>query len=44
MVEATLFLMGFTCITTVYEISKTGRTAKSDKAKKSKDYYKRVFK
>jgi len=44
MTEAILFLVGFTCVTSVYEIAKTGKTTKSDKARGSKDYYKRVLK
>lgn len=44
MAEAILFLLGFTCVTTVYEIAKTGKTQKSDKARKAKDYYKRILK
>ena len=44
MIEAILFIVGFTCVTTVYEIAKTGKTQKSDKARNSKDYYKRILK
>jgi len=44
MAEAIMFLVGFTCVTTVYEIAKTGKSQKSDKARNSKDYYKRILK
>lgn len=36
MVESLLlFALGFTCVTSVYEISKTGKSSKSDKVRKS---------
>ncbi len=44
MTEAILFVIGFTCVSSIYEIAKTGKTTKSDKARGSKDYYKRVLK
>lgn len=44
MIEVMSFLVGFTCITTVYEIAKSGKTTNSDKARKSKDYYTKLFK
>lgn len=34
MTEAMLFLLGFTCITCVYEIAKTGRQGKTEKIRK----------
>lgn len=30
-----MFVLGFTCVTSVYEISKTNRSSKSDRVKKS---------
>lgn len=30
-----MFVLGFTCVTSVYEISKTNRNSKSDRVKKS---------
>lgn len=30
-----LFALGFTCVISVYEISKTGKSSKSDKVRKS---------
>lgn len=44
MTEAILFLLGFTCVSTIYEISKTGKVQKTDSLKKAKDTYKRILK
>lgn len=35
MANAILFLLGFTSVTTVYEIAKTGKKVKSDNVKKA---------
>ena len=35
MTEAMLFVLGFTCITGVYEIAVTGKKSKSDKVQKA---------
>lgn len=44
MAEALLFLLGFTSVTTVYEIAKTGKKTKSDKANRGLDSWKRQCK
>lgn len=41
MAEALLFLLGFTSVTTVYEIAKTGKKTKSDKVNSAVDVWKR---
>lgn len=42
--EALLFLLGFTSVTTVYEIAKTGKKTKSDKVNRAVDTWKRKSK
>lgn len=44
MAEALLFLLGFTSVTTVYEIAKTGKKTKSDKVNRAVDAWKRQYK
>ena len=34
-----LFALGFTCVTSVYEISKTGKSSKSDKVRRSAEKF-----
>lgn len=41
MTNAVLFLLGFTSITSIYEIAKTGRQTKSSNVKKSVGVLKR---
>lgn len=36
-----LFLLGFTSVTTVYEIAKTGKRTKSDKVNRAVDSWKK---
>ena len=35
MAEAVLFLLGFTSVTAIYEIAKSGKRTKSDKVKRA---------
>lgn len=44
MAEAFLFLLGFTSVTAVYEIAKTGKKTKSDKVNRATDSWKRQCK
>lgn len=44
MAEAFLFLLGFTSVTAVYEIAKTGKKTKSDKIIRAADSWKRQCK
>lgn len=44
MAEAFLFLLGFTSVTAVYEIAKTGKSSKSDKVKRAADSWKKQCK
>lgn len=44
MTEAILFLLGFTSITTVYEIAMTGRKTKSDRIQKRAEIIKKRLK
>ena len=37
-----LFLLGFTSVTTVYEIAKTGKRTKSDKVSRAVDTWKKT--
>lgn len=37
-----LFLLGFTSVTTVYEIAKTGKRTKSDKVNRAVDSWKKT--
>ncbi len=34
-----LFMLGFTCVTSVYEIAKTSKNTKSDKVKRSAEKF-----
>ncbi len=34
-----LFVLGFSCVTSVYEISKTSKSSKSEKVKKSAEKF-----
>ena len=42
MAEVMMFLMGFTAITTVYEIAKTSKSNQSNKLKRSTDKLKKT--
>lgn len=42
MAEVMMFLMGFTAITTVYEIAKTSKSNQSNKLKRSTDNLKKI--
>ena len=44
MAEALLFLLGFTSVTTVYEIAKTGKKTRSDKVNRAVDVWKKQYK
>ncbi len=41
MTNVFLFLLGFTSVTTVYEIAKTGKRTKSDKVNRAVDSWKK---
>ena len=43
MAEVMMFLMGFTAITTVYEIAKTSKSNQSNKFKKSTEKLKKIM-
>lgn len=42
MTETMLFLLGFTAMTSIYEIAKTGKKVKSDKVKRAVENWKKV--
>lgn len=42
MANVLLFLLGFTSVTTVYEIAKTGKRTKSDKVSRAVDTWKKT--
>lgn len=44
MINAVLFLLGFTSVVGVYEISKTGQKSKTSKVEKSIDSCKKILK
>lgn len=42
MANVVLFLLGFTSVTTVYEIAKTGKRTKADKVSRAVDTWKKT--
>ena len=44
MAEAFLFLLGFTSVTAVYEIAKTGKKTKTDRMNRAADSWRKQYK